>query len=127
MGATRRLKTMRAILQKIVEETPGARGAIIMGYDGIVIERYKARGSEDFDIDTVVTEFSFRFTELRKAAESLDLGTATDIVLKMERGTMLFRGLTEEYFIVMVLGHSGQMGRGRWKLRQAVPELRAEF
>ena len=51
MGATRRLKTMRAILQKIVEETPGARGAIIMGYDGIVIERYKARGSEDFDID----------------------------------------------------------------------------
>ena len=114
-------------LKKIVDEIPGASGAIIMGFDGIAIDQYKAKGAEDTDLDTIVTEFSFRFGDLRNAAESLEMGNVSDITVKMDSGTILFRGINEEFFAVVLLADSGHFGKGRWKLRSYATELAADL
>jgi predicted regulator of Ras-like GTPase activity (Roadblock/LC7/MglB family) len=110
-------------LRKIVEETPGATGAILMGFDGIAVMQYLAKGHEKVDIESVAMEFSFRFIELRKAAAALELGEVSDITVKAEAGTVLCRVLSDEYFAAVVLHDSAHFGKGRWLLRTNANQL----
>jgi predicted regulator of Ras-like GTPase activity (Roadblock/LC7/MglB family) len=110
-------------LRKIVEETPGATGAILMGFDGIAVMQYLAKGHEKVDIESVAMEFSFRFIELRKAAAALELGEVSDITVKAQAGTVLCRVLSDEYFAAVVLHDSAHFGKGRWLLRTNANQL----
>ena len=114
-------------LRKIVEQTPGSTGAILMGFDGIAVMQHLAKGHEDADIELMATEFSFRFIELRKAAQALDMGDISDITVKAEAGTVLCRVLSEEYFVAVVLHDATYFGKGRWLLRSTAHELIAEL
>jgi len=114
-------------LRKIVGETPGATGAILMGFDGIAVMQHLAPGHEDADIESLSMEFSFRFIELRKAAAALQMGEISDITIKAEAGSVLCRVLSEEYFVAVVLHDSAHFGKGRWMLRSSAAELIAEL
>lgn len=114
-------------LQKIVKNTPGAAGAILMGFDGIAVMQYLAPGCEDVDIESAAMEFSFRFIELRKAAQSLDMGDVTDITVKAERLAMLCRVVSDDYFVAVLLTDSAHLGKGRFNLRARAAELRSEL
>ncbi len=114
-------------LKKVVEETPGASGAILMGFDGIAVMQALAKGHESADIESVAMEYSFRFIELQKAAAALEMGEISDITIKAEGGSILCRVLTEEYFVAVVLHDSAHFGKGRWMLRSTSGELKAEL
>lgn len=116
---------MKDTLKSIVDKIPGARGAILMGFDGIAVEQYDVDGG--VDLEGIATEFSFRFVELLKASKALDLGTLSDITIKAERGTLLVRCLSEEFFTIVLLADSKSFGKGRWVLRSAAPELLASL
>src|SRR5690606_17059467 len=103
----------------------GAKGAILMGFDGIAVEQYD--GDASVDIQRIATEFSFRFLELPKAAKALDLGSLTDITVKAEHGTLLVRCLPDDGLTLGRLGDAAHFGRGRWVLRSAAPELVASL
>ncbi|MCA9708897.1 MAG: roadblock/LC7 domain-containing protein [Myxococcales bacterium] len=113
-------------LRKIVEETPGTTGAILMGFDGIAVMQHLAPGHE-VDIESIAMEFSFRFIELRKAAAALDMGEVSDITVKAENRTVLCRVLSEEYFVAVVLHDPAYFGKGRWMLRSTAHELTSEL
>lgn len=114
-------------LRTIVEQTPGATGAILMGFDGIAVMQALAKGREKTDIESLAMEFSFRFIELRKAAHALDMGDVSDITIKAAGGTVLCRVLNEEYFVAVVMHDAAQFGKGRWMLRTKADELAAEL
>ncbi|MCA9654660.1 MAG: roadblock/LC7 domain-containing protein [Myxococcales bacterium] len=114
-------------LRTIVDQTPGASGAILMGFDGIAVMQAKANGYDKTDIESLAMEFSFRFIELRKAARSLDMGDISDITIKASGGTVLCRVLNEEYFVAVVMHDSGYFGKGRYLLRVKADELLAEL
>ncbi len=115
------------ILKQIVDGTPGARAAILMGFDGISVEQYLGGSGDALDIESLAMEFSFRLAELCKAAESLELGAVSDITIKAERGTFIAHCLSAEYFVAVILESSGQFGKGRWLLRANAPRLIAEL
>ncbi len=114
-------------LDKIVAETPGAAGAILMGFDGIAVMQKIAPGFEDLDIESAAMEFSFRFVELRNAAQSLGMGGVTDITIKADKQAILCRVLTDEYFVAVVLAELGHLGKGRWMLRSTSSDLQSEL
>jgi predicted regulator of Ras-like GTPase activity (Roadblock/LC7/MglB family) len=113
-------------LKKIVDGTPGAKAAILMGFDGIAVEQYVVEGA-DTDIESMAMEFSFRFIELRQAAASLDLGDVSDISVKAENGTFLVRCIGSEFFVAVLLESAGHFGRGRWLLRSTANALATEL
>lgn len=115
------------LLQTIVENSPGAKGAILMGFDGIAVMQHVAAGYEDTDIESLAMEYSFRFIDLRKAAEALDMGDMTDITIKAERGTVIVRVLSEEYFVALLLGQAGHFGKSRWMLRSNAQALSSQL
>ena len=107
---------MRDKLENIVANTPGAKA----------VDQFVADDAE-VDVESMAMEFSFRFIELRNAAQSLDMGQVQDITLKAERGTLLVHVISEEYFAAVFLASPGYFGKGRWLLRSVATALAAEL
>lgn len=114
-------------LEKIVQNTPGAAGAILMGFDGIAVMQYVAPEHADVDVESTAMEFSFRYVELRQAAASLDMGEVTDITIKADNRSVICRVLSDEYFVAIVLADSAHIGKGRWMLRSTSADFQSEL
>jgi predicted regulator of Ras-like GTPase activity (Roadblock/LC7/MglB family) len=110
------------ILKKIVDNVDGGVAAIIMGLDGIPVDQY-ARTSDRVDITTVGMEFSFILSQVRKAAESLEVGTFEELTIKAERLLLVVRMLTPQYFVAIALSSEGNFGKARFLMRLGAPKL----
>ena len=113
-------------LQKIVDNVEGGIAGLVMGFDGISVESY-TRDGDKMDINTVGMEFSFILTQVRKAAEILDVGGMTEIAIKAEKLTIVIRVLNSDYFLALALGPDGNFGKGRYLMRVVAPRLQAEL
>ncbi len=112
----------KQVLREVVERTDGAIAGLVMGFDGIPVENYvKADGV--FDIETVGMELSFILTQIMKAAEMLDAGTAKEVSIQAEGMTTIIRLLNSQYFAALTLRPTGNFGKGRFLLRTLTPKL----
>ena len=116
----------RENLQKIVDNVDGGIAGLLMGFDGIAVESYLSERA-DVDIQAVGMEFSFILTQVRKAAEILDVGGMTEIAIKAEKLTIVIRVLNPDYFLALALGPDGNFGKGRYLMRVVAPRLQAEL
>jgi predicted regulator of Ras-like GTPase activity (Roadblock/LC7/MglB family) len=101
------------ILQRIVEETNGGIGAVLMGYDGIAIDQFFAP-DEELDLHMVVVEYSNVLKEIRKTAEILSLGEMEEISIRTDRFIIVIRMLNDEYFVALIINRDGNFGKGRY-------------
>ena len=113
-------------LRKIVDNVEGGIAGLVMGFDGIAVESYTREGHK-MDINTVGMEFSFILTQLRKAADILDIGGVSEISIKAEKLTIVVRVLNSDYFLALALGPEGNFGKGRFLMRVVAPRLQAEL
>ncbi len=113
-------------LKKVCDNVDGGLGAIIMGLDGIPVDTY-TRHADRVDITTVAMEFSFILTQVRKAAESLKIGTFEEMTVKAERLVLCTRMLSPQYFLAVALHPDGNFGKCRYLMRLATPALTAQL
>ena len=114
-------------LKKIVENTPGAAGAILMGFDGIAVMQYVSDSAGPVDLESTAMEFSFRFMELRRAAASLDMGEVQDVTVRGARQSFVCRALSDDYFVGVLLTDPSFLGKGRFLLRTSAAELLSDL
>ncbi|MBC8069059.1 MAG: roadblock/LC7 domain-containing protein [Deltaproteobacteria bacterium] len=115
-------------LKRIVDSTPGAAGAILMGFDGIAVMQHVVDGARgEIDLESTAMEFSFRFMELRRAAQSLEMGEVQDITVRGDNQTIVCRVLSDEYFVAILLTEPAMLGKGRYLLRTSAPALLEEL
>ncbi len=115
-------------LQKVVENVEGGVASLVMGFDGIAVDAYsKATNGPPLDMNTVGMEFSFILTQVRKAAEILEVGALQELTLKSEKLIMIMKVLTPEYFLALAMGPEGNFGKGRYLLRIIAPKLQVEL
>ena len=116
-------------LRKIVENVEGGIAGLLMGFDGITVESYTrdAGGAPAMDINTVGMEFSFILSQVRKAAEALEVGGVQEVAIRAERLSIIIRVLNTEYFLALALDQTGNFGKGRYLLRVVAPKLQAEL
>src|SRR5437762_14291308 len=113
-------------LRRLVAETEGGVAGLLMGFDGIAVDQYDVPNS-GVDILTVGMEFSFILTQVRKAAEILEVGKVEEVTIRAEQVTILIRVLTAEYFMALAVTTQGNSGKGRYLLREVAPKLQAEL
>ena len=114
-------------LKKLVDNVDGSVGALIMGLDGIAIDRYVLEG-HNLDIDTIGMEFSFILTQVKKAGDILKLGGVSEFSIKSESITIVMRMLTDEYFLAVVLRADGNYGkRAKIERSDEIGELARAF
>lgn len=118
----------REVLEKVVERTEGGVAGLVMGFDGIPVDAYVRESAHSpIDVETVGMEYSVILKEIRKAAELLEAGGATEISIQAEKLTTLIRVLNEEYFVALTLRPDGNFGKARFLLRTAGSKLLSEL
>jgi predicted regulator of Ras-like GTPase activity (Roadblock/LC7/MglB family) len=109
-------------LKKVVDNVDGGIAAVIMGLDGIPVETY-IRQSDRVDVNTVAMEFSFILTQVRKAGDSLAVGSLEEMVVKAQRLLLVCRMISPQYFIAIAISPEGNFGKARFLARLATPTL----
>lgn len=112
----------KAALEKMVKETPGGVGVVLMGYDGIAIDQYFL-DTEDIDLQLVAIEYSNVVKEIRHTAEVLGTGSLQEVTIKTGRFYVVIHALTDEYFVALTLKRDGNLGKGRYLIRRDSPVL----
>ena len=113
-------------LRKVVDNVDGGIAAVIMGLDGIPVETY-VRQDGRVDVTTVGMEFSFILSQIRKAAESLQVGGLEELTVRANRLLLVCRMLTPNYFVGVAIAPEGNFGKCRYLMRLAVPQLTAQL
>jgi predicted regulator of Ras-like GTPase activity (Roadblock/LC7/MglB family) len=120
----------RESLQRVVDRVDGGMAGVLMGFDGISVEAYsRPRDATDAgtDITTVGMEFAHVLTQMRRAAELLEVGGLGEVTLTTEKLAVVVRVLNEEYFLACALAPGGNLGKARYLLRVAAPRIQAEL
>lgn len=116
----------KEVLQEVVDNTRGATAGMVMGYDGIALETYVAEPGAA-SIETVGMEYSVVLTQIRQAAEMLEVGNAREVAVQAEGLTTVVRLLNDEYFVAITLQPGGNTGKARYLLRSKAPTLVANL
>ncbi len=117
----------RAPLEDIVERTDGCIGAMIMGTDGIAVEKVLTPEADDANLDIAAAEFTSLVRSAQRTSGDSGLGSLRELVVTCTEATIVMRLLSHEYFIVLALTPDGNLGRSRFELRKAELDLAKEF
>ena len=123
--------TFREVLIKVVESTPGARAAVVMGADGIPVEEYRAEAEgTDLDLPTMAVDFQRVLEEAQKVTAQMGSdagGPLQEVILKTAGIEVLFRPIDEEYYLIVALERTGFMGKARYLVSSLLQDLREEL
>ena len=117
----------KEMLEDIVERTEGSLGALIMGTDGIAVEKVLGQAGAEANLDVAAAEFTSLVRGAQRAGTDTGLGGLRELVISLEGAVMLMRLLSKDYFVVLAMGAGGNIGRGRFELRKAELKLAKEF
>jgi predicted regulator of Ras-like GTPase activity (Roadblock/LC7/MglB family) len=117
----------KELLETIVERTEGSLGALIMGTDGIAVEKVLGEAGMDANLDVAAAEFTSLVRSAQRAGNDTGLGGLRELVISLEGAVMVMRLLSRDYFVVLAMNSQGNLGRGRFELRKAELKLAKEF
>ena len=117
----------KELLETIIERTEGSLGALIMGTDGIAVEKVLAEAGKEANLDIAAAEFTSLVRGAQRAGNDLGLGNLRELVISLDDSIILMRLLSRDYFVVLALNPEGNLGRGRFELRKAELQLAKEF
>lgn len=113
-------------LKKVVDGVDGAMAAVVMGLDGIPVETY-VKATDRIDVNTVGMEFSFILGQVRKAGDSLQVGSLEELSVKAQRLLLVCRMISPQYFVAIAMAPEGNFGKCRYMVRMASPALSAQL
>ncbi len=113
-------------LKKMVDNVDGGIAAVVMGLDGIPVETY-VKQSDRVDMNTVAMEFSFILTQVRKAGDSLQVGSLEELSVKAQRLVLICRMISPQYFVAICVTPDGNFGKARYLARVSAPTLAAQL
>jgi predicted regulator of Ras-like GTPase activity (Roadblock/LC7/MglB family) len=105
----------------------GCAAIVILGLDGIPIERRIVDLDPGLDIELIATEFATLVRRGQRTAADTALGEMSEIVLSTDRVVFLIRPITTEYFMLLALNPGANVGRARFELRKAQLSMESEF
>lgn len=117
----------KGVLQEALNRTEGCLGVLIMGTDGIPVDKVWQPEVTDKNLDVAVAEYTSLVRSVKRTNRDAGLGKLHEVTLSGESGVYILRFVGDEYFIAMILTPDGNFGRGRYELRRAELLLEKEF
>ena len=114
-------------LEAIIERTEGSLGALIMGLDGIAVERLLKEAGQEANLDVAAAEFTSLVRSAQKAGKDTGLGSLRELMISLDDAVLIVRLLGPDYFVVLAISPDGNLGRARFELRKAELQLSKEF
>ena len=100
----------------------------LMGMDGIeVMTHVAAAEGPDFDLRSLLVEYSSIMRGLREVADAHRAGALSEMSVSTDRLVTVARLVSPDYFMVLALLPEGNYGKARYLLRIAAPKVKAEL
>ncbi len=115
----------KSLLNRLLEDIPGALGAIIIDWEGEAVDQV-ARIS-DYDIKLLGAHSGIILHLLRETLTRIDSGELEEVVFRTGDNKTLIAPLTEDYLLVLHLGAEAIVARATFRAGRCVDELRHEF
>jgi predicted regulator of Ras-like GTPase activity (Roadblock/LC7/MglB family) len=113
------------ILKGITQDVKGARGAAVVGMDGIIVDEYLV--SPEADMQSLSAEYGNILKEVQQASLSLQLGSAKEFAVMTDRSNLIISRINDDYFLSLLISPNASLGKGRFKARVAAMRLEKEF
>jgi predicted regulator of Ras-like GTPase activity (Roadblock/LC7/MglB family) len=117
--------TFSDTLRQVASRVPETQLLIVMGTDGIPIERLVVRQAAN--LEAVAAEFTSLLKSGVAVAADTGLGQLKELSVVTEKMIALLVAITPDYFIFAGLEPGAVMGRARFALRLAGVALEKEF
>ncbi len=115
----------KSLLNRLLEDIPGALGAVIIDWEGEAVDQV-AR-INDYDIKVLGAHSGIILNLLREALSRIGSGDLEDAVIRTGENKILIAPLTEDYLLVLYLGSAAIVARATYRARCCVNELRQDF
>jgi predicted regulator of Ras-like GTPase activity (Roadblock/LC7/MglB family) len=127
VAASKGIMDFADALETIANRIEGCVAVMILGVDGIPIERQVQETCPPLDVDLIATEFTTLVRRSMRTAADTELGELREMVLATDSMIFLLRPITSEYFLLLALNPGGNVGRARFELRKAQLSMEIEF
>lgn len=108
-------------LRSVVDGTDGGIAGLLMDFEGISVESYSREPG--FDIESVGAEVSVVVKAIQRASEMLQAGDPREVAFRSDKLVTLIRIINDGYFVAMTMTPDGNLGKGRYLLRIAAPQI----
>lgn len=117
----------REVLQGILDRTEGCQGVLIMGFDGIAVDKVWRDETTHGNYDIAVAEYTSLVRSAKRKNVDMGIGKLSEMTVSTENEQFIMRLVSEDYFLAMILSTDGNFGRARYELRRAELLLQKEL
>ncbi len=115
----------KAVLSQLLQEVPGALGAIIVDWEGEAVDQVTHIG--EYDIKILGAHHGIILTLIRDALTRMGANDPEEVVIRTQQGTTLIQPLNEDYLLILPLCKGELVARARQKLRCCATRLYDEI
>ncbi|MGH9332937.1 MAG: roadblock/LC7 domain-containing protein [Vicinamibacteria bacterium] len=113
------------VLKEVSAKVEGSIGYVVMGMDGIPIERHIADRRHNFEL--IATESTTLLRSTQQATQELGTGPLQELSFATSQITVLAVAITEEYILLGALSKETSYGKARFYMKRAAMLLEKEF
>jgi predicted regulator of Ras-like GTPase activity (Roadblock/LC7/MglB family) len=114
-----------SLLKDLVSTVDGATGAILLGTDGEAVQSYARDSGERLRLRGAYVALMLK--SCRATALRANLGALNCLVLEYAGSSFVVHEIDRDYFLVLELSASANIGEALFRLKPAVENLRAEI
>jgi len=124
--------SFETILEQIVADGSGVLGAALVGRDGLIIGQAKGQAMpedsrSEWDMATLGVELGRTFGGLATTSDELGAGAAAELMIRLERLTLMGSRIDEEILLILGLSPDGNIGKARYLMRREGWAIRQEI
>jgi predicted regulator of Ras-like GTPase activity (Roadblock/LC7/MglB family) len=119
------MNVFRETLRRIVERVEGAQAAALVASDGIPVETFSI--GQAISIEAIAAEMLGLVKGAQNPRGASVAGPIRELAFVGDRSRILLSRVSGEYYLLLLLGGEGGLGRGRWELSKAALTLEKEL
>ncbi len=104
-------------LKSISERIPGVVALSLVDRDGFAIESQSSDPS--LDLEALAAELVIQIRSMSENHRELAAGDVGQLAVTTPRFTLMVSSLSQDYYLLLVLGKNGNYSRARFELRRA--------
>ena len=115
----------KALLSRLLEDIPGAIGAIIVDWEGEAVDQ--AARINEYEMKVIGAHNGIILHLLRDVLGRTSSGELEEVVIRTGNNKTLIAPLTQDYLLILQLGPQAIAARAAFKARRCIASLRHEF
>lgn len=115
----------KKILRELVDNTPGASGAILTDWEGEAVEQYSL--ADEFELKLIGAHKGIILSRMKDIQNKFLSGDIREAVVSTQTHHVILGTIDADYSLIMTLARDTLVARALFEFRRAVKSLKKEI